>query len=289
MISKLRAVAAVTLYACTVAATPAALAADAATQARLDSLERKLESRGLMDMLNRIDQLQRDLQRLHGDLEMQTHTLDDMQRRQRELYMDIDRRLQQLESGQAAGLAAPPTAGGMPVIAAPAGTPATAGPAGGTPGSAAAAGSTPIAPPVQPIVKPPTPTATTAGEKAEYDAALAILRDGRYADATQAFKKFLATNPSSRYAGNASYWLGETHYVTREFDAALAVFTQLAADHPQSPKLPDSLLKTGFIHYELKAWDAARTALTAVVETYPGSTAARLADERLQRMKKEGH
>ena len=259
MNSRFSAVAAAAIYACAIAAPQAALAANAETQARLDSLERKLESRGLIDMLNRIDQLQRDMQRLHGDMEMQTHKMEDMQRRQRELYMDIDRRLQQLESR--------PVAGGMPGAPAPAGSAATpAGNPAATPADGSAA----------------------AAEKAEYDAALAILRDGRYADATQAFKKFLASHPGSRYAGNASYWLGETHYVTREFDAALAVFKQLAVNHPQSPKLPDSRLKTGFIHYELKDWAAARAALTSVVETWPGSTAARLADERLQRMKKEG-
>ncbi|MGB5606850.1 MAG: tol-pal system protein YbgF [Gammaproteobacteria bacterium] len=278
MIGKLPLVTAAALFACTVVTTQAAIAADAATQARLDSLERKLDSRGMMDMLSRIDQLQRDMQRLHGDLEVQTHTLDDMQRRQRELYLDMDRRLQQLESQSVPGVAPPPTAGAMPITPAPVtGTPIRSVPAGGTP----------VAPPSprQPVVATPA----VAGEKLEYDAALAILREGRYADAAQAFKKFLTSHPGSQYAGNASYWLGETYYVTRDFDAALAVFAQLAVDHPQSTKLPDSRLKTGFIHYELKDWDAARTALTGVVETYPGSTPARLAEERLQRMKKEGH
>ena len=76
------------------------LLADKATDARLDSIERKLDSRGLMDMLNRIEEMQRDIQQLRGDIEVQTHTLGEIQRRSREQYLDIDRRLQQLESGQ---------------------------------------------------------------------------------------------------------------------------------------------------------------------------------------------
>ena len=67
------------------------------------------------------------------------------------------------------------------------------------------------------------------------------------------------------------------------------MFAQLAVDHPQSPKPPDSRLKTGFIDYELKNWDAARAALTGVVETSPGTTPASLAEERLKRMQQEGH
>ncbi len=77
------------------------LLADAATDARLDSIERKLDSRGLLEMLNRVEQMQQTIQQLRGDLEVQAHTLEEMQRRSREQYLDLDRRLQQLETGQA--------------------------------------------------------------------------------------------------------------------------------------------------------------------------------------------
>ena len=124
--------------------------------------------------------------------------------------------------------------------------------------------------------------------QAEYDTALAILREGRYTDAAQAFKQFLVRHPTGPLSGNASYWLGETYYVTRDFDQSLATFTSLVNNFPQSPKLSDSRLKIGYIHYEKKDWKAARKELEAVVSTYPGTTAARLAADRLARMKKEG-
>ena len=56
-----------------------------------------------------------------------------------------------------------------------------------------------------------------------------------------------------------------------------------------SPKLPGARLKIGYIYYEKQNWAAARQELSALVTGYPGSTEARLADDRLQRMKKEGH
>jgi tol-pal system protein YbgF len=277
MTSKLYAAATVAMLFAAAAAAPTMVSA-ASTKERLDSIERQLNSRGLVDMLNRIEQLQRDVQQLRGDIEVQTHTLDDMQRRQREQYIDIDRRLQQLETGQI-GILPPETA---PVIPVPVTT--TAPP------------TAPVAPPVQPppvVVAPPvapvTPAAPQANEQADYDNALAILREGRYAEAVQAFNSFLGTYPQSSYADNASYWLGETHYVTREFDKALATFRQLVSDYPQSPKVPDSRLKMGYIHYEKKDWAAARADLDAVITMYPGTTAARLAADRMQRIKKEGH
>lgn len=253
----------------------------ASTSERLDSLERKLESRGLIDMLNRIEQLQRDVQRLRGDLEVQTHTLEDLQRRQREQYLDIDRRLQQLETGQAgaapAGETLAPTV--PPVISPP-------------PGSQPPAVVAPVMPPPvtsQPQAVQVPDAAAAANEQAEYDTALAILREGRYAEATQAFNSFLAAHPQSSYADNATYWLGETYYVTRDFDRALQTFAGLIGNYPQSSKLSDSQLKLGYIYYEKQDWAAARRELEAVVNNYPGSTTARLASDRLQRMKKEGH
>ena len=247
------------------------LLASAATEARLDSLERKLDSRGLLEMLSRVEQMQQDIQQLRGDIEVQAHTLEAIQRRSREQYLDLDRRLQQLESGQPG---TPPVPSTTVVPAAPA-VPVT----GQQPPSAP----TPVPAPA------PAPATGGAGARADYDKALAILREGRYAEATQAFNDFLARYPSSEYADNANYWLGETHYVNRDFDLALAAFKGLVENYPTSSKVPDSLLKTGYIYYEQRNWTAARQALDTVVSKYPGTTAARLASDRLQRMKKEGH
>ena len=272
----LRSVAATLLFVAIAASSPLLLA-DAATDARLDSIERKLDSRGLLEMLNRVEQLQRDIQQLRGDLEVQAHTLEDIQRRSREQYLDIDRRLQQFETGQASS--APPVDSSPALAPLPVTPPATRAP-------------TVVQTPVPETVPPPAarvPQPEQAGERAEYEQALAVLREGRYAEAAQAFNGFLASYPGSSYADNASYWLGETYYVTRDFDRALATFQGLTENYPNSPKASDSFLKTGYIYYEKKDWPAARLALEEVVNGYPGTTAARLAEDRLQRMKKEGH
>jgi tol-pal system protein YbgF len=270
-----RSVAAVVLLSA-VTAVSLQTAVAASTSDRLDSIERKLDSRGLLDMLSRVEQMQRDIQQLRGDIEVQTHTLTDMQRRSREQYLDIDRRLQQLESG----------APGMPAAVTP--------PLAPPPVMTAPGGADPLDPP--PMTRPPGAATITppsqplrAGEREAYDNGLAVLREGRYAEAAQAFNQFLVNYPGSSYADNASYWLGETYYVTRDFDQALASFNGLVQQYPNSPKAADSRLKTGYIYYEKKDWKQARQSLEAVVSEYPGSTAARLAGDRLKKMKSEGH
>jgi tol-pal system protein YbgF len=267
------------------ASAPAVLAES--TKERLDALERKLDSRSLLEMLNRIEQLQGDVQRLRGDMELQAHRLEDLQKQQREQYLDTDRRLQQLETGVAGGApgGTSPAPGMSPEPASPqvqAPLPEVTAPPLREPPA--------VQPPAEPLASPPgSATISTEAAQAEYENALAILREGRYAEAAQAFNRFLAANPGSVYADNASYWLGETYYVTRDFDQALGTFQALVNRYPQSSKVSDSHLKMGYIYYEKKDWKAARENLELVVSQYPGTTTARLAADRLQRMKQEGH
>ena len=49
------------------------------------------------------------------------------------------------------------------------------------------------------------------------------------------------------------------------------------------------MLKLGFSYYELADWTKARDTLEQLKGRYPQSTAAQLADRRLEKMKTEGH
>lgn len=228
---------------------------------RVERLERIMQSQGLVEMQTRLDQLQAELRTLRGDIELQGHKLEQLQQRQRDLYVDIDGRLRQLEVGGAPAAGSQLPAGSPP----PAALPATAAPA------------------------PAQPAMDTAKEQQAYEEALNILREGRYEQAAEAYRSFLSQYPDSSYAGNAQYWLAETYYVTRQFGTALEQFQEVTSKYPGSTKIADAHLKMGYIHYELGEWQAARSELEAVIRTSPGSTAARLAEERLQRLTKEGN
>jgi tol-pal system protein YbgF len=239
-------------------------------ETRIKQLERKLDSRSLVDLLEQVSNLQSEIQQLRGDIEVQTHSMENLQKRQRDLYLDIDRRLHRLEAG---GLQQPAAGidSGVPAPVAPApDATGTAARSAGTKASAAAA-------------------LNPAEQRKDYDRALEQLKDGRYNEASAAFKTFLEKYPGSSYADNAQYWLGEVFYVTRQFQSALNEFGEVLSNHPDSPKVADAKLKMGYIQYELKDWAKAQELLNQVVKAFPGTTTARLAQERLDRMKREGH
>ena len=238
---------------------------------RVGAIERVVRNESLLEIATQLDILRDEVRELRGATEALQHESEGSETRQRDQYLDLDQRLQSLERR---------TRGGEPISAAP-----------GAEGAAPVAGVVPVpgapAPAAGPAAAPATAPATAGDDRASYQAALELLRQGRYDQAEAAFTQFLADFPQSELSDNAQYWLGETHYVSREFEAALASFQIVLERFPNSRKAPDALLKAGFSHYELQQWADARASLEAVVERFPDSTAARLASQRLERMRAE--
>lgn len=131
-------------------------------------------------------------------------------------------------------------------------------------------------------------TVVGGSPEAEYQAAFNLLKDGKYDEATTALRDFLSKNPQHELAPNAMYWLGEAHYVRRDYPAALAAFEGLLKDYPGNRKTPDALLKVGYCQAELKRTGPARTALARVIEEFPDSQAAAEAKARLDRLGNPG-
>jgi tol-pal system protein YbgF len=125
------------------------------------------------------------------------------------------------------------------------------------------------------------PIQATGADQTAYNQAFDILKGGKYADAIAVFKQFLQTYPQSSLADNAQYWLGESYYVTRDFQSAAAAFQALLDRWPDSRKAPDALLKLGYTQAELQHTAQARATLSSVSTRYPGSDAANLAAARL--------
>jgi tol-pal system protein YbgF len=98
------------------------------------------------------------------------------------------------------------------------------------------------------------------------------------------FQEFLQRYPNGAWAPNALYWLGESYYVTQNYQLAQQQFQGLLDRYPTHDKAPGALLKVGLSQYGLKQLDAAEATLAQVVQRYPGTDAARTADDRLRAM-----
>jgi len=220
-------------------------------------------SQANIDMVNRLAQLQADVQALRGQVEQLQNENAQLKQRNHDQYGDLDARLQKLEGGAAPTSA--PTNSAVPPpspVAAPEDT--------HTDGSGA----------------PPT---GPGDETAAYGAAFDSLKRGDYVASARAFKAFLDTYPHAALAPNAWYWLGESYYVTQNYPIALDAFENMLAQFPDSGKAPDALLKKGYCQIELKQIGQGQQTLQQVIDQYPGSDAAGLAQSRLRELSLDQH
>ncbi len=231
----------------------------------------RLENQTLLDLMERMDRLQNEVQRMLGEMEEQAHSMDSLNKRQRDLYLDIDQRLRKIEQGNVAA----PAMGAF----VPAPVPGSA--ASMPPGSE---GSVASSAPAQTAV--PGAPSDVQQERLSYEKAFGLLKDGRYDQAVVALTAFVKSYPRGRFAGNAQYWLGEANYAQRYFKLALSDFEKVVKNYPASPKRADAMLKMGYTYQELDQIDKAQLSLSNVSKSYPNSTAANLAQKRLQELKR---
>src|SRR4030088_544899 len=64
---------------------------------RLDALETK--NAGVVDLFRDVEQIKGDIAKLRGQYEVLTYELEQAQKRQRDLYLDLDSRLRKIEAG----------------------------------------------------------------------------------------------------------------------------------------------------------------------------------------------
>ena len=265
------------------------------------------DTRALLDMFASLEALRQEINTLRGAIEVQTYNLEQLQQKQRELYSDIDRRLQRLEA-QSAGAGGGLSAGELDVAGAEVAAEAPPEPAPGVVAPVAGPEAAPVTsaapglaePPADPQAVTPPPAASspaTPGQQAEaerpppdpvrararYQRAFQLLKEAQYSQALAAFTRFLADYPDSAFSDNAQYWLAETHYVLRDYAAAIEAYQALIGTYPDSQKVSHAWLKIGYSQAELGQDALARATLEKVITRYPGTTVARLADERLKK------
>ena len=220
---------------------------------RIAALDQQIKSQGLVDLFNSVEQIKGDIARLRGQVEVLTYELEQAQKRQRDLYVDLDSRVRKLETIPAA--AADPNVG--------------------------AAGNPAAAPPPGVIAAPAARPADPAAEQRAYDAALDQFKRGDYPGAIASFSAFVKNNPQSPLASSAQYWVGNAQYARKDYRASIAAQRTLISLYPTSSKVPDALLNIASAQSDLNDNGAARRTLEELIAKYPQSEAALKARQRL--------
>ena len=246
--------------------------------ARVTRIERIISNQSLVELAQHLDAVQADVRQLRGRIEELEYKEEAMRKQQRDLFNDLDKRVSALGGGSSRVSPSGGGSSGSGSSGGGSGSDGSAGAGAAGAGAAAAGGAAGSA-----GGSDSGASAGSSEEQTVYAQSFDALKAGSYSVAITGFKSFLNSYPSSPLAENAQYWLGEAYYVTHDLDAAAGAFRSVTQKWPNSRKTPDAMLKLGYTQLDQKKVSEGRATLSQVVQKYPGTDAAKLATERLQR------
>jgi tol-pal system protein YbgF len=234
------------LYGAAVIAAPAPVedVTNGSSEQRITELERKFSTRTEAQhrQQEQLDVMQNEVNQLRGAIEVQNYQLEKILERQRELYLEIDKRIEAVKT-----LPSTLPAGVINTI----------------PTNVAA------------------PLSANENEAYDKAVNL-ILKDRLYEQAIPEFQVFLQKFPNSSYVPNAHYWLGQLLFNKQDWAGAALQFQSLITAYPDSTKRADAILKLGITEMERANAARAKQLWEQVVAEFPESSSAKLAEKRLK-------
>lgn len=216
------------------------------------NLERKLDARNKaqVNVQRQLDELQTEVNELRGVSELHSHQLKQVLERQRELYQELDRRV---------------TEALKPKPSIP---------------------TTIVAPNITTASGDAFNYSDNLTENDAYDRAVnMVLKEKLYEKAIPEFQMFNQKYPESSYAANAHYWLGQLLFNKAAFSEAKVEFQLVVDKYQDSSKRSDAMLKLAMVEQKLNNKPAAIALYQKLITEYPTSSAAQLAQPRLESFK----
>ena len=214
-------------------------------------------------MFDIVEMLQYELQQLRGQVEELSYNLERLKKDQKQRYLDLDRRI--------VSLSTPPQAIDDSQVSDTKSETGETNLTSASLGGAIALDQTVV---IQEAYDPEI-------EKLAYKAAFGLIRERQYDASIEALLTFLNDFPEGLLVGNVHYWLGEVYMVQGDASLAAQSFEYVIREFPGHRKIPDALYKAGVAYQNVGNNNKANQLLQRVLQEYPDSSAARLAQERV--------
>lgn len=208
----------------------------------------------MWDMINQIERLQSEVLELRGLVDQQSYEIKQLQKQQKQHYVDLDQRIEALSGG---GSNYSSNASSNKSSAAP--TPA------------------------------PAKSASMSDDeiKATYQQALRSIKDRSYSNAASDLKRILNEGGNSFYVPFAHYWLAEVMLAQKSPDMQQAQqhFEMVVNNYSGHSKVAPSMYKLGTIYNVQGDKQKARDILKKLIGEFPGTSEANMASHYLDQIR----
>jgi tol-pal system protein YbgF len=210
--------------------------------------DNRVRVRALLDIQMQLEAQAAELRKLRGQNEELVHTLQDLEKRQKDFYVDLDARVRRFESDVS--------------------TPSHVSPQ-----------STNLVDGTKDVAENPLV------ENKAFEAAYGFYKAESYQNAATAFRDFLRQFPQSVHEANVYYWLGNAYFLANDYSNSLDGYQNLLTKYPDHPRVPEAMLNIAECQFQLKNKAAVKKTLKQIVVQFPGSDAADKAKKRLATLK----
>lgn len=119
-----------------------------------------------------------------------------------------------------------------------------------------------------------------------YDKAYSMFKNKRYKEAHALFSQYAADYPDSKMVPNVRFWLGDSLFNQNEYELSILEYQKVIADFPNHNKAPAGLLKQGLAFEKLKDYETSEIVFRKLLNKYPKSEQAATAREWLEKRKR---
>jgi|GEM_PF-6685570 len=117
-----------------------------------------------------------------------------------------------------------------------------------------------------------------------FNQAFELLKAAKYTQAIEGFKQFIQRYPQSEHIAESHYWIGEAHYLAKNYQLALDQFTHLMIYFADNEFARQALLKSADTYRAMQNTSQAKQLYQRVIKNHPGSSYAVKASERLRQL-----
>jgi tol-pal system protein YbgF len=193
---------------------------------RLEQLE--ASKARMLDLVRQLEAQKEEIAKLRGANEVLQFNLDEAVKRQKDLYIDLDARLRNIEQAKAEAK-----------------------------------------------------QEAKLSEQDSFDAAVALVQNKKFKDASAAWAKFIVDYPNTDKMAAAQYWMGMNYAFSKDYKSANIAFKNVVENAPDDAKAPDALLGLASVAATTGNKKESRNYLINILERYPQSEAAAKAKKAL--------